>query len=260
MLLTFDSFNSKTQFLNSSNTFRELFRMGVIPIINENDTVATQEMQSDNDTLASLVASMVGADMLFLLTDVDGLYTSNPQKDPSAKLIRKVDDISQLDKLCKTTDGKSSWGTGGMSSKISAARLATSTGVDTIVMNALKVGDVVDYVTAVANNENGAKSLVCGTVFSKARAPPKKHKRWIRGLRCRGSVVIDKGASNAVRKRYSLFAVGIIAVEGAFDFMDAVRVLDENRAELGKRLALLTFSRTLLHVQRLVFATTQAVI
>ena len=234
VLLTYDSFNSKTQFLNSSNTFRELFRMGVIPIINENDTVATQELQSDNDTLAAMVASMVQADMLFLLTDVDGLYTSNPNKDPSAKLIQRVDDISQLDKLCNTTDGKSSWGTGGMSSKISAARLATSTGVETVVMNAAKVAHIPGYIAAVVDQHSSAESLSCGTVFTKARAPPKTHKRWIRGLRCRGSVILDKGASSAVRKRYSLFAVGIVGVEGAFDFMDAVRVIDANGVELGK--------------------------
>lgn len=121
---------------NAKNTFEELFRMGIIPVVNENDTVSTYEMQfGDNDTLSALVASMVGADLLILLSDIDGLYTDDPRQNPEAKLLKKVDTISEnIYGMAKESTG-SDVGTGGMATKLTAAKIATYSGADMIIAN-----------------------------------------------------------------------------------------------------------------------------
>lgn len=121
---------------NAKNTFDELFHLGVIPIVNENDTVSTYEMQfGDNDTLSALVASLVGADMLILLSDIDGLYTDDPHKNPTAKLIQEVTEISEdIYNMAKGSTG-SNVGTGGMATKLTAAKIATFSGADMIIAN-----------------------------------------------------------------------------------------------------------------------------
>ena len=125
---------------NAQNTFEELFRLGVIPIVNENDTVSTYEMQfGDNDTLSALVASMVGADLLILLSDIDGLYTDDPHKNPEARLLKVVDAIDEnIYGMAKESTG-SNVGTGGMATKLAAAKIATLSGTDMIIANG---GDV----------------------------------------------------------------------------------------------------------------------
>ncbi len=126
---------------NAQNTFEELFRMGIIPVVNENDTVSTYEMQfGDNDTLSALVASLVGADLLVLLSDIDGLFTDDPHKDPNAKLIEVADALDErLAAMAKGTTG-SDVGTGGMETKLTAAKIATLSGADMIIANGEDVG------------------------------------------------------------------------------------------------------------------------
>ena len=126
---------------HAQNTFEELFRLGIIPIVNENDTVSTYEMQfGDNDTLSALVASLVGADLLILLSDIDGLFTDDPRKNPNAEMIRVVDRLDEeIISMAKGTTG-SDVGTGGMETKLTAARIATLSGADMIIANGKDVG------------------------------------------------------------------------------------------------------------------------
>ncbi|MCD7708886.1 MAG: glutamate 5-kinase [Clostridiales bacterium] len=130
---------------NAKNTFEELFRLGVIPVVNENDTVSTYEMQfGDNDTLSALVASLVGADLLILLSDIDGLYTDDPHDNPAATLVPVVKNIDgEIDKMAKASTGSES-GTGGMETKLTAARIATYSGADMIIANGADVSVVSD--------------------------------------------------------------------------------------------------------------------
>lgn len=126
---------------NAQNTFEEMFRMGVIPVVNENDTVSTYEMQfGDNDSLSAIVTSLVGADLLILLSDIDGLYTDDPHQNPDARLIPFVEKMDErLEKMAKDTTG-SDVGTGGMATKLNAAKIATCSGADMIIANAMDVG------------------------------------------------------------------------------------------------------------------------
>lgn len=126
---------------NAQNTFEELFEMGIIPIVNENDTVSTYEMQfGDNDSLSAIVASLVGADLLILLSDIDGLYTDDPRKNPKAELIPVVEKIdNRIENMAGDTVG-SDVGTGGMTTKLTAARIVTLSGADMIIANAKDVG------------------------------------------------------------------------------------------------------------------------
>lgn len=130
---------------NAKNTFEELFKLGVVPVVNENDTVSTYEMQfGDNDTLSALVSSLVGADLLILLSDIDGLYTDDPHKNPDAELIRVVDSIDErINGMAKKTTG-SNVGTGGMITKLTAAKIATSSGTDMIIANGADVRVISD--------------------------------------------------------------------------------------------------------------------
>ncbi len=127
--------------VNAKNTFEELFKLGVIPVVNENDTVNTYEIQfGDNDSLASLVASLVGADMLILLSDIDGLFTDNPKTNPNAKLVESVDVIDESLLHMASSDVGSDVGTGGMTTKLAAARIATASGADMVIANGADVG------------------------------------------------------------------------------------------------------------------------
>ena len=148
ILLTRNDIADRTQYLNAKNTIFELLEMGVIPIVNENDTVAVAEILDkfgDNDTLSAITAGMVGADYLFLMTDVDALYDKNPRTHADAKPIEVVEDITELD--ADTSSLGSSLGTGGMGTKITAARLATTAGVTTIITKSSKPGNVLEVVS-----------------------------------------------------------------------------------------------------------------
>ena len=153
ILMTRQTISNDINRINAQNTFEELFRMGVIPIVNENDTVATHEIEiGDNDTLSAIVASMIGADLLILLSDIDGLYSDDPKKNPNASFISQVDDLSdELMAMGKSTTG-SDVGTGGMSTKLYAARIATDSGADMVIAN----GDHVEIIWDIlAGKETG---------------------------------------------------------------------------------------------------------
>ena len=141
VLMTKNTVTDNVSRKNAQNTFEELFTMGIIPIVNENDTISTYEMQfGDNDTLSAMVASLVGADLLILLSDIDGLYTDDPHKNPDAKLIEFVDQMDDsLDDMAKGSTG-SDVGTGGMATKLAAAKIATASGADMIIANGKDVG------------------------------------------------------------------------------------------------------------------------
>lgn len=145
VLLTKNTMINPVSRKNAGNTFEELFHLGVIPVVNENDTVSTYEMQfGDNDTLSALVASLIGADLLILLSDIDGLYTDDPHHNPDAVMIREVEKIDEtIYGMAKETTG-SSVGTGGMATKLMAAKIATLSGADMIIANAQEVGIIHD--------------------------------------------------------------------------------------------------------------------
>jgi glutamate 5-kinase len=152
VLLTRGDISDRTRYLNAANTFKELLSMGVVPIVNENDTVSVSEIKfGDNDTLSAITASMIHADYLFLLTDVDGLYTANPRKDPSARLLEVVDSVASIRTQVSTTTLGSSLGTGGMETKLIAAEIATAAGVTTVVTSSRRpqvICDILEYHTA----------------------------------------------------------------------------------------------------------------
>ena len=141
ILMTKNTIVDNLNRFNATNTFSQLLKMGVIPVVNENDTVATYEIEiGDNDTLSAIVAAMVGADLLILLSDIDGLYTDDPRKNPDARFIEQVDELTdELMEMGKATTG-SNVGTGGMNTKMIAARIATSSGVDMLIANSADIG------------------------------------------------------------------------------------------------------------------------
>mmetsp|Transcript_14415 Transcript_14415/g.26732 ORF Transcript_14415/g.26732 Transcript_14415/m.26732 type:complete len:397 (-) Transcript_14415:421-1611(-) len=235
VLLTYENCVDRVQFLNAKNTFVKLFEMGVIPIVNENDTVGIQELKADNDRLACMVSNMIGADLVFLMTDVDGVFTANPHKDRSAKRISYVTDLEELKTLCTLGEGDTTtWGTGGMAAKISAASLATSLGVRAVILHADKVNGILDYVEMESRAKPGSKEVFdLGTTFERSLHPPRERKRWVRSLTCRGILTVDDGAKSALDRHRNLFASGITKVEGNFSAFEAVSVVDRDGIQVA---------------------------
>jgi glutamate 5-kinase len=228
ILLTRGDLDRRSSYINAYNTFEELFKLGVMPIVNENDTVAVDELKfGDNDTLSARVASLVDADWLFLLTDVDGLYTANPRTDPTATRIEKIETMADLTAMQVQTDGKGSqWGTGGMATKITAAQIATSAGVRTVICHSDRSRDIIDIL-------DGAP---LGTQFMPQLRVDSARKRWIaHGLVTVGKIYLDDGAVNAIlRGGKSLLPAGITAVEGEFEATDAVEICNLDRQEIAR--------------------------
>lgn len=227
VLLTRSDLAQRSRYVNSYRTFRQLLQLGIIPIVNENDTVAIDEIKfGDNDTLSALVASLIGADYLFLLTDVDQLYSADPRHDPMAKPINRVQQISQLE--ANIGEAGSSWGTGGMSTKIEAARIATAAGVHTVIMQ----GQTPENVASVLSGE------AVGTLFEAQPKQSTARKRWIAGnLIPAGRLYLDEGATNAIRSAgKSLLPAGITEVEGEFTAQDAVLLCDSSGQEIARGL------------------------
>jgi len=224
VLLTYENLGEHAQCLNAQNTLEELFNLGVVPVVNENDTVATEELRfGDNDRLSAMCASLLGAHYLFLLTDVDGVYTANPNVDPSAKRLSVVPDVSVLRAQVSTSSGPGSeFSTGGMETKLQAAQIATRGGVRTIVMSAKDVGKIPAYVEACAAGH--AHEAPFGTVCLESSKPLKGRKRWIQSLPPRGKVLVDAGAAEALTLRKSLFAAGVREVVGKFSILEPVSV------------------------------------
>ncbi len=213
--------------VNISSTFNALLDLGVIPIVNENDTVATDELKfGDNDTLSALVASLVKADWLFLLTDVDQLYSADPRIEPAAIPIDLVnsEEFAQLQVDVGNTVG--SWGTGGMITKLRAAKIASNAGVTTVITNGQTPSNIIKIIAGEA----------IGTKFEPQTQPDNARKLWIaNGLVAMGKIYLDDGAVKALSSQgKSLLAAGVVDVEGDFTASDAVDLIDSQGQEIGK--------------------------
>jgi len=210
VLLTVDDVIRRVHYRNALRTLNRLLDLGVVPVVNENDTVATHEIRfGDNDRLAALVANLVAAEALVLLTDVDGLYTARPTE-PGARLVPRVQEADQLADYEITGRG-SQVGTGGMTTKIDAALIATNSGIPTLLANAARIDD------ALLGHE-------VGTWFDVADHRRSSRRLWLAwAARSRGRVVLDAGAVDAVTHgKRSLLAAGITHVEGDFEAGDAI--------------------------------------
>ena len=216
MLLTKDDLRHRRRYLNASNTSETLFSMGVIPIVNENDTVVVQEIKfGDNDNLGSLVSLLIDAEMLVMLTDVDGLYEGNPAEHPKAKRLSLVESITS-EIMGMAGDVGSHFGTGGMASKLSASRIATRGGVAAAIINGHEDGTLGRLLAG----EDVGTLFLCGV----DRQSKRKH--WIAEvLRPAGRIVVDAGAERAINQDgRSLLPVGVTAVEGMFDKGECVEI------------------------------------
>ncbi len=228
ILLTADDLANRKRFLNARTTIESLLASGVLPIINENDSVVVSEIKfGDNDNLSALVTSLAEADLLLILTDIDGLYTANPEKDPEARLIPLVRSITRDIELMAGGSG-SAVGTGGMATKVGAARKASRFGVPTI----LAPGKQPNVVTSVLGGEE------VGTIFLPAKEGLNRRKHWIAyTLRPAGKVKVDSGAAAAlIKKGTSLLPSGIIAVEGRFERGNCVRICNSEGVEFARGL------------------------
>ncbi len=228
MLLTKDDLRHRRRYLNTSNTSETLFSVGVVPIVNENDTVVVAEIKfGDNDSLGALVSLVVDADLLVMLTDVAGLYDKNPTQHADAK---RVDIIHHLndEHIAMAGDTGSSFGTGGMASKLSAASVATRGGVAAAIIS--------------GQNEGTLSRLLAGddegTLFLCGEDRQTKRKHWITEvLQAAGTIHIDQGAANALLKTgSSLLPVGVTAVDGVFDKGDCVTIVDAANNSIAKGL------------------------
>jgi glutamate 5-kinase len=248
VLLTRGDLASRRRYRNASRTVEQLLSWGVVPIINENDTLATDELRfGDNDTLSALVAVAIGAHELILLTDVDSLYSGDPRSDAEAQPIAEVRDLVELERLSGVASGGGQWGTGGMTTKLAAARIATSSGIpvrladgrDPAVLEALLAG------------------AALGTVFHPSPSPLPDRKGWLaHALLPKGTLHIDAGAEHALLNQgASLLAVGIQTMEGRFGRREPVRVLASDGRELGRGLC--TFSSD--ELERIIGLSSQAV-
>jgi glutamate 5-kinase len=197
----------------------------VTPVVNENDTVATEELRyGDNDRLAARVAQMVGADLLVLLSDVDGLYTADPRREPAAQHLARVETITpQIEAMA----GGAHVGAGGMATKLAAARIAAAAGCSTLITLGRRPSPL-------AAAEEGQRS----TLFEASATPAAAYKAWIAGsLAPLGALVVDDGAAKALRAGKSLLPAGVVAVEGRFGKGDAVLVRDRAGREIGRGLS-----------------------
>jgi glutamate 5-kinase len=227
VLLTRSDLSLRSRYVNSYRTFRQLMQLDIIPIVNENDTVATDELKfGDNDTLSALVASLVGADYLFLLTDVDQLYSADPRQDPTAQPISRVQHIDRLEASIGAAG--SIWGTGGMSTKIEAAKIATAAGTHTIITQ----GQTPENLLKILQGES------IGTFFEALPGKAKARKRWIYGNTIpAGRLYLDGGAIRAIQNAgKSLLPAGVTEVEGEFAVQDAVVVCDASGQEIARGL------------------------
>lgn len=226
ILLTQDDMIQRRHYLNAKHTIDRLFELGCVPIVNENDTVATQEIRyGDNDRLAALVANLVSADLLMMLSDVAGVFTSHPD-DEGAELVEQVDEITPA--LMKTALGTSPLGSGGMASKLEAARMATFSGVPVVIASAQRKDVVLD---AVAGKP-------VGTYFKASPNKVQARKLWIAwAQQSRGRIVVDDGAVLALTEgKKSLLAAGVKMVEGNFKAGDAVEVVNVGDEVIAKGL------------------------
>lgn len=220
VLLAFDDLQNRRRFVNAKNTLRELLHVGVLPVINENDSVAIDELRlGDNDNLAAHVAVLVEADLLLILSDIDGLFDADPRRSPEAQHIARVAVIDEA-VLALAGGAGSAVGTGGMRSKLDAAAKATARGIPTVIAN----GRCASALEALARGE-------CpGTLFDATTTPASAKAHWMRhALASQGQLRVDAGALRAVRERgASLLPAGLCGVVGMFRAGDAVEILGED--------------------------------
>jgi glutamate 5-kinase len=226
VLLTIDDSESRRRYLNASNTLLALLGYGAVPVVNENDTVATQELRyGDNDRLAARVAQMVSAECLVLLSDVDGLYTANPHVDESARHIEEVTELKREHWDMAGGPG-SSHGSGGMRTKLDAARIAVGAGCRMAIASGRSKRPI-------SVLRAGGKA----TWFLPSATPGAARKQWIAGtLSPKGSVRVDPGAERALASGRSLLPAGVVGVDGQFERGEAVRVLGADGRELARGL------------------------
>lgn len=220
ILLTAADCNDRERYLNSKNTIETLLKNSAVPIINENDSVAVDEIKiGDNDRLAARVAQMISADLMILFSDIDGLYDKNPRTEKSAKLITEVFEITREIENMASGAG-SSVGTGGMITKILAAKMLSNSGCDAVITNGIA--------------ENCLKKLVDGkqnfTIFHHKKKSEKSRKNWLSGfLNAKGEVIINQCAVQALNsKKISLLPIGVLAAKGDFKKGDAIFIKDED--------------------------------
>ncbi len=247
VLLTHDDLSDRKRYLNARSTLRTLVDLGVIPVINENDTVVTDEIRfGDNDTLAALVANLVEADLLVILTDRDGMFDADPRHNPDAQLIfeARADDPS-LDAVAGGTGGV--LGRGGMQTKLRAARLAARSGANTIIVGG-RIERVLDRL-------KGSERL--GTLLTPERSRYAARKQWLAGhLQMRGTLSLDAGAVRALlEQRKSLLPVGVTAVEGNFRRGEMVVCLGPDGREVAR--GLVNYSAA--DAQRIIGLSTEAI-
>jgi len=227
-LLTKADLADRAGYLNARNTLLALLELRVLCIVNENDVVAVDEIQEakfgDNDNLSAMVANLVDADLLLILSDIGGLYTADPHRSPDARLIPQVDRIdSEIERLAADTPSK--FGTGGMITKIEAAKLATASGVTVVIAD----GREPNVILRLAGGE------AVGTRFLPITSKLESRKRWmLSGLSTKGRLVVDSGAALALKKqKRSLLAAGIKQVEGKFQRGDIVNIYSPEGSRLG---------------------------
>lgn len=218
VLLTREDLSNRTRFLNARNTFQTLLEYDVIPIVNENDTVAVDEIRfGDNDNLSAMVVHLVDADMLVILSDVDGLYTADPRLDPGARLLPLVEKItSEMERAAG--DAVSGVGTGGMRSKIMTAKKVSAYGTPLVIVNGRTAG----ILSALFEGRE------VGTLFLPKSRPKRSRKHWIAYIACTtGGLVVDDGGRDAlVNKGRSLLPSGVVKIEGRFKAGECVSCMD----------------------------------
>ena len=228
ILLTHDDLSNRSRYLNARTTLRTLLELGVVPVVNENDTVVTDEIRfGDNDTLAALVANLVEADLLVILTDQQGMYDKDPREGGDAQLLDEVKaSDSRLDSMAGSSGG--SLGRGGMQTKLSAARLAARSGTSTVIA----AGKAESVLERIYRGEG------VGTLLLPDQEPLAARKQWLAGhLQTRGRLVLDEGAVRVLRDSgKSLLAVGVTAVEGRFTRGEMVACVDESGQEVARGL------------------------
>ncbi len=227
ILLTFGDTEKRRRYLNARSTLQTLLKLGVVPVVNENDTVATNEIRyGDNDRLAARVASMISADCLVLLSDIDGLYTAPPADNPDAKHLPEIQSITPEIEAMAGSVG-SDVGSGGMITKIMAAKIATEAGTHMAISSGL----IEHPIKAL---QQSGKS----TWFLAQSNPAKARKLWISGsLKPRGTFTLDDGAVKALQSGKSLLPAGVSAIDGSFERGDAVLLVDEEGTELASGLS-----------------------
>lgn len=247
ILVTGSDFSNRSSFLNLRDTFETLLKFGVVPVVNENDSVSTAELEEseqksfgDNDKLSAIVASKIEADLLIILTNVDGVYNKNPKVDPSAqriKLIKNIDDLKAVN-----SEGKSDLGRGGMAAKLEAAKTASICGVGVLITSIEKLDTLNNL-----SRETAIESLTdTGTVLLPSQKLKGK-KKWIgTSSGFKALVVVNEGAKRAlVHRNASLLSVGVVSLKGEFEIGDIISIRDDKGGEVARGLAKISSSALL---------------